>query len=249
MKSKWLNRILSYVLALTLLAATPVYAMETSGAGGATAQTSPLAKYFDASQLNPDYLEWLENGKQGLAPSAQDFSYLAGSYARLSAMQNTLLPEEYDLRDYGLVGPVPNQGELGVCWAIAANSAAASTLLEQFPQTALSPIHTAWFTYNGPEEEEAGWGMFSADEDAFYIGGNDGRAVGTMVAWKGPISHEQMPLNPDNQAIPDESLRYEADYHLQDAYYMTNGIYFDADYNGNRRGHRRLSFCRYVRHV
>lgn len=103
-----------------------------------------------------------------MAPSAQDFSYLAKSYARLSAMRNALLPEEYDLRDYGLVEPIPNQGEFGSCWAVGANSAAASTLLKRFPQTALSPIHTAWFTYNG-SEEEVGWG-FGAAEDAFYTG-------------------------------------------------------------------------------
>lgn len=223
MKFKWLNKILSCVLAVSLLPAAPVYAIGTDS--DAAVRTSPLAKYFDESRLNPDYVLWLENGKQGVMPPMQDFSYLAKSYARLSAMQNALLPKEYDLRDYGLVEPVPNQGDLGICWAITANSAAAGTLMEQFPQTALSSIHTAWFTYNGPEEEEANWG----DEDAFNNGGNDGKAVGTMAAWKGPVSNDRAPLNPDNQAIPDKNLRYEADYHLQDAYYMINGIYFDSN--------------------
>ena len=108
------------------------------------AKTSPLAKYFDESQLNPDYVEWVENGKQGAMPTYQDFSYLTKSYARLGAMQNALLPEEYDLRDYGKVEPVLDQNPLGICWAIAANSAAASPLMEQFPQTSFSPIHTTW---------------------------------------------------------------------------------------------------------
>ena len=52
-------------------------------------------------------------------------------------------------------------------------------------------------------------------------------AVAAMAAWKGPVFEERAPLNPQNQQNPEESLRYAADYHLQDAYYMPNGNYFD----------------------
>ena len=226
MKSKWINRVLSGVLVISLLAATPVYARGTDGTSGdGTAKTSPLAKYFDESQLNPDYVEWEENGKQGAMPVYQDFSYLTKSYARLGAMQNALLPEEYDLRDYGKVEPVLDQNPLGICWAIAANSAAASPLMEQFPQTSFSPIHTTWFTFRGPEDEES-----RPVEDPYMAGGNDANAVAAMAAWKGPVFEERAPLNPQNQQNPEESLRYAADYHLQDAYYMPNGIYSDSDW-------------------
>ena len=226
MKNKCFRRVLSGVLAsLLIIVAVPVYAQENPTGNG----QSPLAKFFDESQLNPDYVEWVENGKQGAMPAYQDFSYLAESYARLGAMQNALLPEEYDLRDYGLVEPVPNQGQLGICWAVAANSAAGSTLMKQFPQTSLSPVHTAWFNYNGSAEEEAYFGMSGTGVNAFYIGGNDSMVVGTMAAWKGPVSSEAVPLTPDDQEIPDESLRYAADYHLQDAYYMIGGVYTESD--------------------
>ena len=227
MKKIWLKRVLSGALAALLIAATvPVSAQQSADGGAGRSDTSPLAEFFDKSQLNPAYTEWLETGGEDLAPSAQDFSYLTGSYARLRSMQNyALLPEEYDLREYGLVEPVLNQGQLGVCWAIAANSAAAGTLLDQFPQTSLSPIHTSWFALRGPEEEE-----YRYTDDPYLAGGNDGTAVGSMAAWKGPVANAKAPLNPDNQENPKEELRYEADYHLQDAYYMPYGCYFDQDW-------------------
>ena len=227
MKNKWFKRVLSGTLAALLIAATiPVSAQESANGGAGQTGMSPLAEFFDESQLNPAYIEWLENGGEGLAPSAQNFSYLTKSYARLRSMQNyALLPEEYDLREFGLVEPVPDQGQLGVCWAIAANSAAAGTLLDQFPQTSLSPIHTSWFARRGPEE-----GEYWYTDDPYLAGGNDSLAVATMAAWKGPVANAKAPLNSDNQQDPEENLRYEADYHLQDAYYMPVGYAFNLDW-------------------
>lgn len=73
---------------------------------------------------------------RGPAPSAQDFSYLSESYAALADQAQTRtsrgsLPSSYDLREYGLVDSVVNQGDLGVCWAIAANSSAAGSIRDQ----------------------------------------------------------------------------------------------------------------------
>ena len=229
MKNKWLRRALSGLLVAFVMTSTvPISALRANGGDG-TGQigTSPLAEFFDESQMSPEYIEWLENGQKGPMPFAQNFSYLAKSYARLRSMQNSsLLPAEYDLRDYGLVEPVVDQGSLGICWAVASNSAAASSLLGQFPQTSFSPIHTSWFTYRGNEEEE-----YLYVEDPYQVGGNSLQVVATMAAWKGPIYNTKAPLNPDNQANPDENLRHEADYHLQDAYYMSSSMYFDSEWD------------------
>lgn len=221
MKHTWRKKILGAFLSAALLAtAAPLPA-----ASAATA--SPLAAYVDEDALNPDYVAWCENGKEGPAPSAQDFSYLDASYASLlqsplSASDNRAgaLPSSYDLREEGRVDPVSNQGDLGVCWAIAANSAAAGSIRDQFPQLSLSAMHTAWFCYHGDEEEE--FAPFSA---SYLSGGNDGRAVGTLAAWKGPVTADRAPLEVDSPPNLDESLRHVADYHLQDAYYMPTGIY------------------------
>lgn len=184
--------------------------------------TAPLAAGFDESQLNPEYLEWLENGKEGAAPSMQDFSYLAESYARLHTARNAaVLPAEYDLRDYGRVTPVINQGTLNLCWAVAASDATAGTLLEQFPQMAFSATHTAWFSKLGAEEYE----YFQQDSPYDY-GGTDGTVVGSWAAWKGPVATDLAPneVLSDDPEVYEESDRWQADYHLQDAYYLPFGL-------------------------
>ena len=80
MKNKWFKRVLSGTLAALLIAATiPVSAQESANGGAGQTGMSPLAEFFDESQLNPAYIEWLENGGEGLAPSAQNFSYLTKS--------------------------------------------------------------------------------------------------------------------------------------------------------------------------
>ena len=157
MKYRWMKRALGGILSAVLaISALPVSAVEIgTDTAGTQMKISPLAAGFDESQLNPEYLEWLENGKEGAAPSMQDFSYLAESYARLHTARNAaVLPAEYDLRDYGRVTPVINQGTLNLCWAVAASDATAGTLLEQFPQMAFSATHTAWFSKLGAEEYE-----------------------------------------------------------------------------------------------
>lgn len=235
MKNKWFKRCACGLLAVLLTAiCVPITALGLDADSDSTVQTgmSPFAEYFDESQLNPDYIEWLENGGDGTAPSAMDMSYLAGSYARMFSRRNGgLLPQKYDLREYGMMEPVTDQGDTGICWAISANSAAASSLMSQFPQMSFSPFHTAWFSYVGDEENEA-MGIFDY-AGAFYSGGNDGMSVGTMAAWKGPVLNDRVQMDAYNPQDLDESLRREADYHLQDAYYMSSNAIYSSEYDLN----------------
>lgn len=223
------KRLLSAALAAALLLA----ALPPEADAATPTKESPLAAYIDESAINPAYLDWLEEGGEGTMPPAQDFSYLSESYANLAGTASMLtsrgaLPAQFDLREQGLVDPVSDQRDLGVCWTIAANSAAAGSIRDQFPQLALSPIHTAWFCYHGNEEEE-----FApvSGLHPYVGGGNDGRAVGTMAAWKGPVTYDKAPMLPNQQPALSEDLRYTADFHLQDAYYMPHGIY--NNYNQN----------------
>lgn len=220
MKQTWTKRLLSLLMAaaITLGAVPAVLAQGTDNgnkAGG--------APHGQVAPLNTDYLDYIKNGGSGSMPSTQDFSYLASSYRRQAMRRNTLLPKSYDLRNEGRASSVPNQGAYGTCWAFAALGSAESGLIEQFPGVSLSELHLAWFTYVGPEEEEFAWDVFRGEEpDPLNSGGNDGRAVGTMAAWKGPVFSETLPYDAEDV---EESLRYAADYHLQDAYYLPNATY------------------------
>lgn len=226
---KRMTPIISGLLALLLLSS----ALTPLPVNAAPSPQSPLAENVDPSAFNPDYQQWLEDGEKGLMPSAQDFSYLAESYAAMQASTPQAsnhgaqaLPAQFDLRTLGKVDRVYDQGSSGICWAIAANSAAAGSIKHQVPELSLSALHTAWFCYNGNEENE-----FAPHTNAYLSGGNDGRAVATMAAWKGPISASKVPLQPRNFAPLAENMRFMADYHLQDAYYMPNGVYFDIFQN------------------
>lgn len=231
MKKRMLKGAVSIILSVVLALGTiSTYAAESEDKNKTNPEnrTSPISDLFDESDINPEYIEWLENGSQGVAPSMQDFSYLSESYTKYFSRQNYSalqeLPEKYDLRDTGKVSPVYNQELLGVCWAVSANSVAESSLLDQFPNTSFSSLHTAWFSYRGDEEEE-----FYKTNDPYMQGGSNGFAVGTMAAWKGPVFSEKAPFDGVNPQNPDEELRYTADYHLQDAYYMPTGTFGSSD--------------------
>ena len=71
-------------------------------------------------------MEWEENGKQrALCPYIRIFLFDEKLCAARSHAERPFAGG-IDLRDYGKVEPVLDQNPLGICWAIAANSAAAS---------------------------------------------------------------------------------------------------------------------------
>ena len=111
--NKWMKPIMSGLLAL-LLNASPLAPLPAQAADN---DISPLAENLDTESINPDYLAWLDEGQSGYAPSAQDFSYLAESYAQVQASTPqtsnhgaAALPAQFDLRQYGKVDRVYDQG-------------------------------------------------------------------------------------------------------------------------------------------
>lgn len=107
-----------------------------------------------------------------------------------------VLPAQYDLRTYGKVSEVRDQGSWGTCWAFAALSALESSLLPE-EKWEFSVDHLAM--NNG----------FNARLDD---GGDYNMALAYMASWTGPVTEEQDPYGDG---------RYEkglsAAVHLQDA--------------------------------
>jgi C1A family cysteine protease len=180
--------------------------------------------------INPDYIEYVESGEDenGKIPSMLDLSYLSQRYADSYANSNIRidLPESYDLRDFGLVGSVPDQGNYGTCWALSALGAAESSLmLRQLTSVTFSEKHLTWFALMGDEETEYIKAARNGREyNPWTAGGTAIQAMACLSAWKGPVYNYKMPYD-SFDVVPDESLRYEADFHLQDCVYAYIGDY------------------------
>ena len=106
------------------------------------------------------------------------------------------LPAKYDLREYGRVSEVRDQGSWGTCWAFAALSALESSLLPN-QKWEFSVDHLAMD--NG----------FNARLDD---GGDYNMALAYMTSWTGPVTEKQDPYG-DGKYEEDLS----AAVHLQDA--------------------------------
>ena len=106
------------------------------------------------------------------------------------------LPAKYDLREYGRVSEVRDQGSWGTCWAFAALSALESSLLPN-QKWEFSVDHLAMD--NG----------FNARLDD---GGDYNMALAYMTSWTGPVTEKQDPYGDGEY---EEDLN--AAVHLQDA--------------------------------
>ena len=210
------KRILSLILALCLtvcvLSVSAVANVDIPKSGGSFGKTAAV---------NPDYIDYIKNGgesKNGLVPDTKDLSYLAKSYAKQQSRLSpkTAVPSSYDMRDYGYAPATIDQGQYGICWAIQSTSVLESTLIRQNPLISFSANHLAWFSYIGNKESEAY--NFKADLlgdiDPYNSGGYGSTALGTLAAWKGPVSTAVMP-QPDTKVS--EKLRYRSEYHVQDS--------------------------------
>ncbi|MCR5345149.1 MAG: cell surface protein [Lachnospiraceae bacterium] len=88
-----------------------------------------------------------------------------------------ILPEKFDLRNYGRVGEVRNQGDLGTCWAFASLSALSSALLPE-EDIMFSPDHMSLRN------------SFSSDQNN---GGEYTMGMAYLTSWQGPVYERDDP--------------------------------------------------------
>jgi C1A family cysteine protease len=107
----------------------------------------------------------------GLVPSPIDFSYLSGTPVEVGL--GAALPPTYDLRRFGKLGPVDDQGSNGTCWAFAALDSLESGLMPADPQ----------------DFSEDNLVLASGfDGDPYQTGGSALEATAYLARWGGPVT-------------------------------------------------------------
>jgi C1A family cysteine protease len=143
--------------------------------------------------INPEFVAWqskaatfnlelrdAEGHTLGLIPSPIDRSHLL-TQTRVLAAQLEGLPPSYDLRTYGYVTPVKDQGSCGSCWAFGSYGPLESWLLKNAAETRdFSENHLK--NYHGFD-----WGPCE--------GGNADISTAYLARWSGPVSEADDPYH------------------------------------------------------
>ena len=213
---KRINRIFSKlvtaVLSGTLVTSgIPIYAVSVPSSG--TGEEIPEPKMISVVEgetseygLTPVYYVD-ENGNEvepDLIPERMD--------------RASVLPSEFDLRDYGYVTSVKSQGDTGTCWAHATLAAAESSMIMKGladNTIDLSESHLTWFTQgkastdiNDPLYGDGeSLGNTDLENGAYDSGGNSYDARATLARWSGVQLEKNAPPVIQRPAV-DESLRY-----------------------------------------
>lgn len=129
-----------------------------------------------------------------------------------------VMPSSFDMRDEGTISSVKNQGNYGSCWTHSSASSAESDVIKSNPSVNLSELHTAYYSYSGDEQIKID--TENLDEHLDW-GGSTAVVVNLWSQWIGPVYESRLPYenteffdNPEDV----ESLKYESDYHLENAY-------------------------------
>ena len=144
-----------------------------------------------------------------MALSVVMFALSAGEAAESSG---DTFPPAYDLRDYGYVPAVMDQGKDQTCWTFAAMTAIHSNYLMNVAQgyyndflgsaPDLSELHLAWFSFKNPERKQnfafiKNGSIIAdpADDDVLNHPGHPQMAVAFLSRQDGPVKESELPYS------------------------------------------------------
>ncbi len=160
------------------------------------------------------------------------------------------LPARYDLRDYGRISPVKNQGIPGPCWAFAALGAMESNYLTQSLSTKnlntggktshtstqslstgnkipdLSEMQLAFYTYKDPDTKRCFTPQYTSG--TLSLEGNAFRAVAFLLRLSGPAEENalrydtQLPYSEKKALAKKSPETFRRAMRLREAYFLAD---------------------------
>ena len=117
------------------------------------------------------------------------------------------LPSSYDLRDYGLVTPVRDQGGSGSCWAFSTIAAIESYLLKYEN-----------ITYDLSENNMKNlMGIYGLNGTDWADGGNHYMSLAYLLRWSGPVNEADDPFSDWDTSSPS---KLNLTKHIQDVLFI-----------------------------
>ncbi len=151
-------------------------------------------------------------------------------------VDDSILPESYDLRSFGRVTSVKNQGTQGLCWDFAATASIESNILSQ-PELAskagenpqlildLSEAGNTWYFHTNIDDEESVlYDDYKKDPSKGANGGFTQYVADSLAAGYGAYPESLMPYDEWDNGYS-EALRYYSDFRLKDY----NELTYDED--------------------
>ncbi|MEG0918517.1 MAG: C1 family peptidase [Anaerovoracaceae bacterium] len=122
-------------------------------------------------------------------------------------------PSSYDLRNYGRVTSIKDQGEYGTCWSFAALASGESGLVSKYPWVDLSEKHLIDSTYGFKDSFRVRPGQMYLD------GGFNQTSTATLSHFYGAENEGLYPYSNFSKKIS-SSQRLQSDFHLRDVSYL-----------------------------
>ena len=141
---------------------------------------------------------------EGDVPPPLDFSYTQGLEME---SDSTSYPATYDLRGYGKVSSVKDQGVAGACWAFATIASLESTLL---------PGESWDFSENNMKNRLNSTNVDGYDRESID-GGNEWISSAYLTRWSGPVLESDDPYQALGNASPSGLPVYK---HIQNVYFL-----------------------------
>lgn len=200
-----------------------------------------------AAPVIPVDTSGIDNYNGGRLPAGLDSSYYTlPQDTNAIKPRGVPLPEQYDLRNEGLVTGTRNQNPWGACWSFGNTSSIESNAVLNGAGSAgsldYSEHYMAWFTFQPYQGE--GYEIVEGAANALDFGGRRQMATADTTAWFGPIDETLAPyvnaagtLDKDGDWSLSSSLRDETDeVHVQNVDYLPEtGVFADTavDKDGN----------------